>query len=110
MQQSSKQMLEEIRNIRRSLEQNFGDQSDGYTIKMFRFSAQAEDDLQTVRDGIVQAEVLLKDVQTYYGEGEEQGGRAMPSQDFFGIFTTFTSSYKVSPGRFQPEQPTHISM
>ncbi len=92
---TSKQMLEEIRQIRQSLQSNFVDKSDGYTVKMFRFSAQAEDDLQTVRDGIVQSESMLRDVQTYYGEGDDI--RPMQSQDFFGIFTTFTSSYKVSP-------------
>jgi hypothetical protein len=38
---------------------------------------------------------LLRDVQNYYCEGEEMA-RPMQSQDFFGIFRTFTSSYKVS--------------
>ena len=96
MQSSSKAMLEEIRNIRRSLEDNFRGvgNEDGYSRKMFRFSATAEDELQEIRDGIVQAEKGLRDVQTYYGEGEEMS-RPMPSQDFFGIFRTFTSSWKV---------------
>lgn len=93
MQATSKQMLDEIRKIRRSLEDNFQDASDGYTRKMFRFAAAAEEDLQTVRDGILNAERGLRDVETYYGEGEEHG-RPLQSQDFFGIFRTFTSSYK----------------
>lgn len=93
MQATSKQMLDEIRKIRRSLEENFQDASDGYTRKMFRFSAAAEEDLQTLRDGILNAEKGLRDVETYYGEGEEHG-RPLQSQDFFGIFRTFTSSYK----------------
>lgn len=93
MQSTSKQMLDEIRKIRRSLEENFQDASDGYTRKMFRFGAAAEEDLQTLRDGILNAEKGLRDVETYYGEGEEHG-RPLQSQDFFGIFRTFTSSYK----------------
>lgn len=87
-------MLEEIRNIRRSLQLNFTGDQDGYTRKMFRFAAVAEEELQEVRDGILQAEKQLRDVQTYYCEGEEMA-RPMQSQDFFGIFRTFTSSYKV---------------
>ena len=95
MQTTSKAMLEDIRSIRRSLESNFQDKNDGYTRKMFRFSAVADEELQEVRDGIVQAEKSLRDVQTYFGEGEEMG-RPLQSQDFFGIFRTFTSSWKVS--------------
>jgi hypothetical protein len=95
MQATSKSMLEEIRNIRRSLEDNFEQASDGYTRKMFRFSSVAEGELHELRDGIVAAEKDLRQVQTFYGEGEDMG-RIMPSQEFFGIFRTFTSSYKVS--------------
>lgn len=93
MQATSKQMLDEIRSIRQSLESNFETDKDGYTRKMFRFSAAAEDDMQTLRDGIINAEKGLRDVETYYGEGEEHG-RRLQSQEFFGIFRTFTSSYK----------------
>jgi cytokinesis protein len=104
MQSTSKSMLEEIRNIRRSLQSNFTGDQDGYTRKMFRFAAVAEEELQDVRDGIVQAEKQLRDVQTYYCEGEEMA-RPMQSQDFFGIFRTFTSSYKVC----NPVLPADIS-
>lgn len=95
MQSTSKKMLEDIRSIRKSLTTNFTDVQDGYSRRMFRFSAVAEDELQEVRDGIVQADKMLRDVQTYFGEGEEMG-RPLQSQDFFGIFRTFTSSWKVS--------------
>ena len=95
MQSTSKKMLDDIRAIRRSLQNNFTDVNDGYARKMFRFSAVAEEEMQEVRDGILQAEKHLRDVQTYYGEGEEMG-RPLQSQDFFGIFRTFTSSWKVS--------------
>jgi hypothetical protein len=94
MQSTSRQMLEEILNIRKSLAANFSTAEDGYTKKMFRFSADAEEQLRDVRDGILSAEKLLRDVQNYYCEGEEMA-RPMQSQDFFGIFRTFTSSYKV---------------
>ena len=93
MQATSKKMLDEIRQIRKSLETNFQDANDGYARQMFRFSAVAEEEMQEVRDGIVQTGKLLRDVETYFGEGEEMG-RPLPSQDFFGIFKTFTSSYK----------------
>jgi cytokinesis protein len=96
MQSTSKHMLDEILNIRKSLAANFSSSEDGYTRKMFRFSAAAEEQLRDVRDGILNAEKQLRDVQNYYCEGEEMA-RPMQSQDFFGIFRTFTSSYKVSP-------------
>ena len=94
MQSTSKKMLEDIREIRKSLQTHFSDVDDGYARKMFRFGAVAEEELQEVRDGILQADKLLRDVQTYFGEGEEMG-RPLQSQDFFGIFKTFTSSWKV---------------
>ena len=94
MQSGSKKMLDDIRSIRQSLQTHFADVDDGYARRMFRFGAAAEEDMQEVRDGILQAEKLLRDVQTYYGEGEEMG-RPTQSQDFFGIFRTFTSSWKV---------------
>ena len=94
MQFTSKSMLEEILNIRKSLDANFSTAEDGYTRQMFRFSASAEEELRDVRDGIVNAEKQLRDVQNFYCEGEEMA-RPMQSQDFFGIFRTFTSSYKV---------------
>ncbi len=106
MQSTSKAMLEEIRSIRRSLQSNFQDKNDGYTRKMFRFSAVAEDELQEIRDGIVQAEKQLRGVQTYFGEGEEMG-RPIQSQDFFGIFWTFTSSWKVSDVRCRIEHQVY---
>lgn len=95
MQSTSKKMLDDIRGIRESLRAHFADVSDGYARKMFRFGAVAEEELQEVRDGILQADKLLRDVQTYFGEGEEMG-RPLQSQDFFGIFRTFTASWKVS--------------
>jgi cytokinesis protein len=107
MQSTSKSMLDEIRNIRRSLEDNFEQASDGYTRKMFRFSAVAEDELQELRDGIVAAEKDLREVQTFYGEGEEMG-RSVQSQEFFGIFRTFTSSYKV--GQFSKLSVREVAM
>ena len=94
MQATSKSMLDEIRHIRRSLMDNFQGGDDGYTRKMFRFAAVAEEEMQDLRDGIVQAEGALREVQTFYCEGEEMS-RPIQSQDFFGIFRTFTSSYTV---------------
>jgi len=95
MQSTSKKMLDDIRAIRLSLKTHFADVNDGYARRMFRFSAVAEEEMQELRDGILHAEKLLRDVQEYFGE-EEEMGRPLQSQDFFGIFRTFTSSWKVS--------------
>jgi cytokinesis protein len=53
MQSVSKKMLEDIRGIRQSLQTYFADVADGYSRKMFRFGAVAEEELQEVRDGIL---------------------------------------------------------
>jgi cytokinesis protein len=92
MQATSKSMLAEIRQIRTSLAADFEGATDGYATKMFRFAASAEEDLTELRDGIISADQAYRDVLAYYGEGETKP----QSQDFFGIFRTFTSSYKVS--------------
>lgn len=92
MQATSKTMLADIRQIRSSLAADFTGATDGYATKMFRFAAAAEEELIELRDGIIQADQAYRDVLAYYGEGETKP----QSQDFFGIFRTFTSSYKVS--------------
>ena len=94
LRNEAKTAMEEVRSIRRSLEANFQDASDGYTRKMFRFSAMAEDQLREIRDGVLQVDAELQAVETYYGEGEEMG-RPLGCEEFFGIFATFTSSWKV---------------
>ena len=85
-------MLADIKQIRSSLAADFDGATDGYATKMFRFAAAAEEELTELRDGIIQADQAYRDVLAYYGEGETKP----QSQDFFGIFRTFTSSYKVS--------------
>jgi cytokinesis protein len=95
IQNDSTKQLEDIRRIRASLKKNFQEVNDKYAQKMFSFSATAEKDIETLRDRIINAGALLRDVQTYYGEGEEHA-RTIQSQDFFSIFATFTSSYKIS--------------
>lgn len=89
-------MLDDIYRISESLTIQFDTDKSFYTRQMNAFVSSAAERVKNVRDGIIAADMKLKEVQTFYGEGDGAGvGRGMQSQDFFGIFRTFTSSYKV---------------
>ncbi|OXH25677.1 cytokinesis protein, partial [Cryptococcus neoformans] len=95
LQSTSKQMLDDIYRISESLTTQFDTDKSSYTRQMNAFVSSAAERVRNVRDGIIAADMKLKEVQTFYGEGDGAGvGRGMQSQDFFGIFRTFTSSYK----------------
>lgn len=99
LQSTSKQMLDDIYRISESLTTQFDTDKSSYTRQMNAFVSSAAERVRNVRDGIIAADMKLKEVQTFYGEGDGAGvGRGMQSQDFFGIFRTFTSSYKVGKG------------
>lgn len=92
-------MLDDIYRISESLTTQFDTDKSSYTRQMNAFVSSAAERVRNVRDGIIAADMKLKEVQTFYGEGDGAGvGRGMQSQDFFGIFRTFTSSYKVGKG------------
>lgn len=85
-----------LRQIRQELEQNFTDlelraPSDLYGKKMWKFLRDATDRLEDLIDEVKHAESTLLDVLKYYGEDE----KTMTSSEFYGIFKTFVTSYRV---------------
>jgi cytokinesis protein len=71
---------------------------DRYAKKMWRFVGEAEDSLADLLDAVTLAEGTFADVLKYYGEDDKN----VSSAEFYGIFKTFLTSYKVSgfPDRF----------
>ncbi|ODN79464.1 hypothetical protein L202_03439 [Cryptococcus amylolentus CBS 6039] len=93
LQSTSKTMLDDIYRIRDALDKQFDGDTSQYTRKMNIFVTVSSERVRNVRDGIIAADRKLKEVQTFYGECDDMG-RGMQSQEFFGIFRTFVSSYK----------------
>lgn len=85
-----------LKTIRNELEQNFNtveakDADDAYGKRMWRFHAEATERLAELGDDVTLADTQFSDVLKHYGEEEKN----MQSSDFFGIYKTFVTSYKV---------------
>jgi cytokinesis protein len=61
---------------------------------MWRFSSEATDRLADLVEQVTLAETTFSDVIKHYGEDE----KSMNSSEFYGIFKTFITSYKVRAG------------
>lgn len=82
-----------LKSIRKELAEHFSDveQSDRYGRQMWGFLSKATAQMEDLADDVRQAETTFSDVIRYYGEDE----KSMNSAEFFGIFKTFLTSYKV---------------
>jgi cytokinesis protein len=93
-----------LEKIRRDLESRFLDINDGYSKRMFPFSANAEGRVEALRDQVQAGIRAFNEVKMYYGEGDEKyNATTNPlvlgrpgSLEFFGVFKTFLTSYDVS--------------
>jgi cytokinesis protein len=93
-----------LQKIRRDLESRFLDINDGYSKRMFPFSATAEGRVDALRDQVQAGIRAFNEVKMYYGEGDEKYNAATNplalgrpgSLEFFGVFKTFLTSYDVS--------------
>lgn len=97
-----------LEKIRRDLESRFLDINDGYSKRMFPFSANAEGRVEALRDQVQAGIRAFNEVKMYYGEGDEKyNATTNPlvlgrpgSLEFFGVFKTFLTSYDVSQRLF----------
>lgn len=64
---------------------------DRYAKKMWRFVTEAKDRLADLVDQVTLADATFSEVLKYYGEDDKM----MTSSEFYGIFKTFVTSYKV---------------
>lgn len=84
-----------LKRIRQELNDHYGDidQNDGFSRQMWQFVGRANSKLEDLIDDVNHAETSLTEVVCYYG-GDEKN---ISSSEFFAIFKTFVTSYKVSP-------------
>jgi len=91
-----------IKNLRDELANHFKDPQppdDIFAKKMRRFEAEATEKISDLMVQVELAESTFSDVIKHYGEDE----KSMNSSEFYGIFKTFVTSYKVSKLRFLHE-------
>jgi cytokinesis protein len=85
-----------LKSTRAELTEHFSDvesvpANDLYGRKMWRFTAEANERLEDLTDEVNLADAMFGEVFKYYGEGDS----TMSSAEFYGIFKTFVTSYKV---------------
>lgn len=66
--------------------------NDGFSRQMWQFIGKATAKLEDLIDDVNHAETTFADVVAYYGEEDQ----SLTSTEFFAIFKTFVTSYRVS--------------
>jgi cytokinesis protein len=89
-------MREGLASVRTELNDHFSEMDmmspdDNYGKKMWRFSAEAAERLEDLVDEVNLADATFSEVTKLYGEDD----RNMTSAEFYGIFKTFVTSYRV---------------
>lgn len=100
----SRELLNGLQKIRRDLEARMLNADDGYTRRMFPFTAVAEDRVEALRDMVQAGARAFNEVKQYYGEGDDKYDAVTnpvalsrpTSLEFFGTFKAFVTSYDVS--------------
>ena len=92
------ELREGLKRIRHELSEHFADveQNDRYGKQMWNFVGKATAQLEDLVDDVNLAESTFLEVVKYYGEDE----KSMTSSEFYGIFKTFVTSYKVRLANF----------
>ena len=93
MRKSLGQLREGLKTIRKELTEHFSDMelNDKYGKQMWSFVGRATSQLEDLVDDVNHADSTFSEVVKYYGEYEKN----MNSAEFYGIFKTFVTSYKV---------------
>ena len=87
------ELREGLKKIRKELTDNFSDMdmNDKYGKQMWSFIGKATSQLEDLVDDVNHADNTFSEVVKYYGEDEKN----LNSAEFYGIFKTFVTSYKV---------------
>ena len=101
------ELREGLKNTRTELSEHFGhvdlvSETDEFGRKMWRFVGEATERLEDLIDEMNLAEATFGEVRKYYGEDDKN----MSSAEFYGIFKTFVTSYKVWHYRFRQSLPS----
>lgn len=88
------ELREGLKSIRRELTEHFADaeQTDRYGAQMWAFVREAASKVEDLVDDVNNADTVYSEVVKFYGEDDKQ----VNSTEFYGIFKTFVTSYKVS--------------
>lgn len=84
---------EGLKRIRAELTGYFADpeSNDKYGVQMWAFVGRATEQMEDLTEDVRNAETMFTDALSYYGEEDKN----MSSSEFYGIFKTFVTSYKV---------------
>lgn len=82
-----------LKQIRKELADHFADmnQNDQYGKQMWSFVKKANAQMEDLSDDVNSADAMFTEVIKYYGEEDKN----MNSSEFYGIFKTFVTSYRV---------------
>jgi len=96
-------LREGLRKIRQELTDHFAnvEPSNQYGTKMWAFLKKATTLLEDLVDDVNAAESTFSEVAQFYGEDEKN----MSSSEFYGIFKTFITSYRVGTGTCKAHLP-----
>ena len=89
-------LREGLKKIRQELTDHFAnvEPSNQYGTKMWAFLKKATALLEDLVDGVNTAESTFSEVAQFYGEDE----KTTTTSEFYGVFKTFITSYRVSTG------------
>lgn len=85
------ELREGLARIRQELVEHFAETTDRYGKQMWVFVNKANAQMEDLIHDVNNAESTFTDAVSYYGEDEKN----MTSSDFYGIFKTFVTSFKV---------------
>lgn len=82
-----------LKRIRQELKEHFADmdENDRYGKQMWSFVSRANHQVEDLVQDVNNADTMFTDVINYYGEEDKN----MSSSEFYAIFKTFVTSYKV---------------
>jgi len=82
-----------LKAIRQELNEHFSEieQNDRYSKQMWGFLGKATQQMEDLNDDVNAADTLFTEVVRYFGEDEKN----VSSTEFYGIFKTFITSYRV---------------
>lgn len=88
------ELREGLKAIREDLAEHFTDldREEKYGKQMWSFAMTANSRLEDLADDVMNADTTFVEVIRYYGEEDNKN---MTSSEFYGIFKTFVTSYKV---------------
>jgi cytokinesis protein len=91
------ELQDDLKRIRQELNDYYADQAlgDGFSNQMWTFVGKATSRLEYLVDDVNHADTTFTEVVKYFGEDEKN----MTSTEFFAVFKTFVTSYKVSSSR-----------